>query len=490
MTPQTISKKYWHPCPGCIGQGHILRGPSKKRRRRHTRQMKLFKEGILSRPPEELDSNMDICLVCKGSGLQRTSTQQKIQSSYPRLAIIGAGIGGVALAVACKHRGIPFDLYEKDTSFSSRSQGYGLTLQQASKAIAGLGIENLEQGIISTRHIVKTNKGTTIGEWGLRKWRGDTIPKNSKRKNIHIARQSLRQQLFAQLGSTANVHWNHKLVHISNKEGKYELLFTNDVETKKRDVPDLVVMADGIHSIGRKNLFQTESKPLKYLGCIVVLGICPLSLINTDQTHLLDSATVFQTVNGHERIYMMPYDTDNIMWQFSVPIPEKQAKDLHKKGPTEMKKEVMKRISQWHQPIPEIVFATDPSRITGYPVYDREAITMDDLSHLNNATIIGDAAHPMSPFKGQGANQAILDALSLARNISKYCSGNSTWKEQGLRKTVLGEFEQEMTKRTQKKVIDSAIATNNLHSQEVMQQLDGPRGKGAKKPASTQKEIK
>jgi hypothetical protein len=43
------------------------------------------------------------------------------------------------LAVACLHRGI-FTLYERDSSFEARSQGYGLTLQQASKAIEGLGI--------------------------------------------------------------------------------------------------------------------------------------------------------------------------------------------------------------------------------------------------------------------------------------------------------------------------------------------------------------
>jgi 2-polyprenyl-6-methoxyphenol hydroxylase-like FAD-dependent oxidoreductase len=55
--------------------------------------------------------------------------------NYPNIAIIGGGIGGVALAVACLHRGIPFTLYERDESFNTRSQGYGLTLQQASKAI-------------------------------------------------------------------------------------------------------------------------------------------------------------------------------------------------------------------------------------------------------------------------------------------------------------------------------------------------------------------
>ena len=50
--------------------------------------------------------------------------------NYPHVAIIGGGIGGVALAVACLHRGIPFTLYERDANFEARTQGYGLTLQQ------------------------------------------------------------------------------------------------------------------------------------------------------------------------------------------------------------------------------------------------------------------------------------------------------------------------------------------------------------------------
>ncbi len=46
----------------------------------------------------------------------------------------------------------------------------GLTLQQASRAIEGLGVFSLSDGVVSTRHVVHTTQGEVIGEWGIRKW--------------------------------------------------------------------------------------------------------------------------------------------------------------------------------------------------------------------------------------------------------------------------------------------------------------------------------
>ncbi|MFP3607604.1 hypothetical protein, partial [Paraburkholderia sp. SIMBA_053] len=88
------------------------------------------------------------------------------------------------------------------------------------------------------------------------------------------------------------------------------------------------VGADGIRSSVRKLLIGEEKTPLRYLGCIVILGICPLDALENLESPLLDSATVFQTANGNERIYMMPYTSDSIMWQLSFPMPEEEAKEL------------------------------------------------------------------------------------------------------------------------------------------------------------------
>ena len=167
-------------------------------------------EGIA---PVRTKGHLYSCLNCSGTGIIHSNSYPIAdKENYPHVAIIGGGIGGVALAVACLHRGIPFTLYERDKSFNERSQGYGLTLQQASKAIEGLGVTSLAQGVISTRHVVHTTEGKEIGEWGNRKWVQSDEKNSTKRTNVHIARQSLRLALLEQLGEHDSVKWGHQLV--------------------------------------------------------------------------------------------------------------------------------------------------------------------------------------------------------------------------------------------------------------------------------------
>jgi salicylate hydroxylase len=189
----------WTVCHNCKGQG--------KKNRKQTKKSLIQQENIVSKN-EQIS-----CKNCFGAGLIASIDFPKTDTeNYPNIAIIGGGIGGVAFAVACLHRGIPFTLFERDKSFSDRSQGYGLTLQQASKAMKSFGIHFLKESIVSSKHIVHTTDGNIIGEWGMRKWMPSNTKKSQKQTNIHIARQSLRLALLEQLGGHNSVQWGHQLL--------------------------------------------------------------------------------------------------------------------------------------------------------------------------------------------------------------------------------------------------------------------------------------
>jgi len=467
--------QHWGVCSTCHGTGRVLRRPTNRRVRLYKAALAAFEANQTTERPLPLVKNPERCADCAGTGLVRTTKATPIDAEqYPHVAIIGGGIGGAALAVACMHRGIPYTLYERDSSFTERSQGYGLTLQQASKAIEGLGITALSEGITSTKHVVHNPEGTVVGEWGLRKWGITPLAETDQRKNVHIARQTLRKELVNQLNAHP-IRWGHKLTNFSQgADGKVALTFTANGETVT-DTADLVVGADGIRSMVREFLIGETKTPLQYLNCIVILGITPLSALKESQSALLDSATVFQTANGHERIYVMPFDTAHVMWQLSFPLEERDAIALSQQGPEAMKQEAIKRLQGWHDPIPQMLAGTAATDITGYPAYDRELLNPALLENAGNITLIGDAAHPMSPFKGQGANQALLDALALARAITATCTPYNPWREQGLRKALLEKFESEMTTRANRKVAESRHAAKVLHTPEVLREVNGPR---------------
>ena len=186
-------------------------------------------------------------------------------------------------------------------------------------------------------------------------------------------------------GDEDPIEWDCKLndIKIKENENKLDLQFEN-----KNVISDLVIGCDGIYSTTRK--FKYDEKydtKLNYLGIILILGI-------SHTNHFLANQRIFQTMDGNTRMYAMPFLGDNpsqnIMWQISFPLPEKDAQEL-KNDPNKLKEEVMKRFvqkskltliyrfykiircSSWHDPIPTMIESTLLENIMGFCSYDRDS---------------------------------------------------------------------------------------------------------------------
>ena len=175
------------------------------------------------------------------------------------------------------------------------------------------------------------------------------------------------------------------------------------------------------------------------------------------------------------------------MWQLSFSdFTEEEGVRLRSAGPEELLNEALRRCKDWFNPVCDMIRGTPAREVWGTGLYDRDPMPLRGKDQGSRVTVIGDACHPMSMFKGQGANQALCDGPLLAswlhsggsgavKNAKKCISKNSNANKivgtdltsQNVY-TRLRCFEREMVARTTAKVMGSRAAAAQLHSPAVL----------------------
>jgi 2-polyprenyl-6-methoxyphenol hydroxylase-like FAD-dependent oxidoreductase len=340
-----------------------------------------------------------------------------------RALIVGGGIGGLTAAVALRRAGVEAAVFERAPEL--REVGAGISLwANATRVLKGLGLYD----------DVRSSGAAEIGG-ELRSWRGalmleisaEDLRERFGEANLAVHRADLQKALLAAL-PPGTVRLGAEFTGFTQNGDEVVARFADGREERG----DLLVGADGIRSAVRAQLFGRRAP--RYAGYTAWRGIAEPrdgSLPEGVGLNLWGRGTEFGLAGvGRGRFYW--FATRN------APEGEREAAGGRKR-------EVLDLLSGWYEPARVAVEATAETEILRNDIYDRDPL---ERWGAGRVTLLGDAAHPMTPNLGQGACQAIEDAVVLAR-----CLGGTGEVPRSLRL-----YEERRVRRTTTVVMRSRLA--------------------------------
>jgi 2-polyprenyl-6-methoxyphenol hydroxylase-like FAD-dependent oxidoreductase len=326
-----------------------------------------------------------------------------------KIAIAGAGIGGLTAAMCLKRAGFDVELYEAVTEL--KPLGVGINIQAgAVRILSGLGLEpELAAAGIETRELRYANRhGQTI--WADPRGRHAGLPW----PQFSIHRGELQLILFRaarRMLGPDKIKFGHRLIGFGQHGDKVDARFDRDtVET------DLLIGADGIHSAVRAQLYPGEGSP-KWQGILMWRGI-------TVGRPFLGGNTMVQAGHHTQKFVCYPISHSHaergeslINWICDVYMGDGATpprEDWNKPGRLE---DFLPRFKNWNfgwLDVPAVIKAAHA--IYEFPMVDRDPLPR--WSH-GRVTLLGDAAHPMYPIGSNGASQAIIDGEAITQELAK-----------------------------------------------------------------------
>ena len=320
-----------------------------------------------------------------------------------RVAVIGAGIGGLSLAIALRQHGIRVDIYEQTTEL--REVGAAVALSANGTRFfdqcglsAQLGSHWFEVSALIYRD---GRTGRLIGKHDA----GPAYRQRFGAPYVGIHRAELQAILSAAVGMN-RIHLRKRLVDIDDSGAHAALRFDDGSMIEA----DLVVGADGARSVVRRWMIGYDDA--LYSGCSGFRGVVPMDALPSlpDPTAL----QFWMGPGGHLLHYPMGNDHINFLLVERHPTPWPQREWVMPATEGEQ----LRQFADWHPAIVEM--------ITAKPVSDRWGLFhRPPLGRWTKGrvTLLGDAAHQLAPHHGQGANQSIEDAVVLADCLGEAGSG-------------------------------------------------------------------
>jgi 2-polyprenyl-6-methoxyphenol hydroxylase-like FAD-dependent oxidoreductase len=324
------------------------------------------------------------------------------------IIVVGAGIGGLTLALALHRAGIACRIYEAAAEMKPVGVGINI-LPHATRELAALGLEAaLADAAVTTAESCFYNRfGQLIYKEPLGRYAGNPWPQFSIHRGDLQAMllDAVRQRLGADRLVTG---WH--CVAVEQDETGATAHFHNPVNGE-RLLPQrgvAVVGCDGIHSVIRRQFYPAEGAP-RYSGVNMWRGV-------TRRPPFLSGASMVRAgwlATGKMVIYPIRNDiagagTQLVNWVAEIETPRHQQRDWNRRGKIE---DFLPAFADWHfdwLDVPALIRSADA--ILEFPMVDQDPLPRWSFGRV---TLLGDAAHPMVPRGSNGAGQAILDARAL-----------------------------------------------------------------------------
>ncbi|KAF9956876.1 hypothetical protein BGZ72_002387 [Mortierella alpina] len=354
------------------------------------------------------------------------------------IAIIGAGLGGLTLARVLQLHGLQPVVYELESSATSRNQGGTLDMhvESGQHALRTAGVWTEFQKLVRLQgqefKLMDNNANVVFEDDGSK----------AVNDRPEADRGSLKQILLDAMDDRA-IHWGTRVTAVKPAQDgsrQWTVVYGNDQEATF----DLVVGADGAWSRVRGLL--SPAKPV-YSGIVMVeLRLANVELKHPEIAELVGQGSCYCLHNGQCLTSQRNGDGSNRVY-ITLKIGEQDFAELKFPDAPSARSYLLSKYSDWAESLKDLIRKCD-DEITPRQIYALPVPHVWDSKP--GVTLIGDAAHLMSPFAGEGANLAMWDGAELGLALA---DAVKTGKDLH---TVIQEFEKRMYAMSLPKAEESA----------------------------------
>ena len=311
------------------------------------------------------------------------------------VAIIGAGMGGLAAAAMLLRKGMDVAVYEQAPAFARLGAG----IQQgpnAVKALRGIGLEERLRDVAYRPEKTSYRKAVD-GEVMWEREQGDLFEQKYGAPHLLLHRAELHAALASAVPE-AHINLGKAMTGFEQGADGVRISFADGTTADA----DVMIAADGVHSIVRDAVAGPGEQ--RFTGRVAYRTTFPASLMNGRE---IEGSTKWMAEDRHIVIYYLNEAHDEIYFVTSTPEPAFNLESWSTKGDMD---ELRAAYAGFHPEVRAVMEAC-PS------AHKWALITREPLPtwHKGRIALLGDACHPMTPYMAQGAGMAIEDAAILAR---------------------------------------------------------------------------